>query len=104
MITYVYLIKANGLYKIGMCADPRERLRQLAKKYGHTQYLWLIATNCQRQGQCLEQAIHNLFTAQHLGREWFNLTSTDIEKFKTIQPGDLVDINFVFTHLSPATP
>jgi len=108
MATYVYLAKANGLYKIGMSTDLSERLRVLRGKYSDMQCLWLIATKDQRQGQCLERAIHILFAEKHvcpsflpLGKEWFALTSADIERFKTIQRSDLVDVNFAFTHLSP---
>ena len=102
MNTYVYLIRANGAYKIGMTTNLKARMSVLTSEQGDLHCLWLLATDLQLHGYHLERAIHRLFRKARLnGRDWFALTEGDIEKFKALTPADLPGIHFEFSHVAP---
>lgn len=76
---YVYVFGnfEYNLFKIGASANPRQRMIQLA------QYLpfpvEMVCTFKSSEKFADEKALHSFFEAEHVYREWYELSARDID-------------------------
>lgn len=77
---HVYLIECNGLHKIGHTANLKARLSSMQS--GSSTKLNLICSIKTPEMEFLEYELHERFADRRMAREWFNLTSADVEYIK----------------------
>lgn len=70
--TYIIVDQANGLYKIGKSADPKQRLKQIRTSNPKA---ILYATCCND----VEYQLHREYAKERECLEWFNLTEGQVE-------------------------
>lgn len=75
LIGYVYVVKANGLYKIGSAKDLDRRLAQLRTASPYIQEVDFIVCVAYRE---IEKHIHALFSQKREAGEWFSLNEDDL--------------------------
>lgn len=79
----VYIIRMNGLYKIGWSTRPLERLKAL--QTGVPYELELVGTI---EGDLAAERIwHHLFRDKHVRGEWFALAPEDVKAILAIDDG-----------------
>lgn len=96
MITYVYLMHApsQDICKIGQSAHPHgSRLRRLQVEAQLPDLRVLHTIACTDGWYDVEYLLHHTFENEHLEREWFWLTSEDIERIKQWQTDKDVLLN-----------
>lgn len=72
---YLYIIKSNGLYKIGYTTNLKSRLNDYKVHFGLVELIYVYkGYDCYD----LESIIHNLVEDKNHRGEWFSLTETDI--------------------------
>ena len=76
---YLYIIKNNGLYKIGYSSNWKKRYKNYKTHLGSVNLVYLT-----KQDNCfdLENYLHSLFLSKRKSGEWFNLN--DDELFEAI--------------------
>lgn len=79
---YVYLIKSDKFYKIGIANDPRSRLAQL--QTGNPYELTIDSCFGFENAEIVERSLHQAFSGQNVRNEWFLLTPELISKFDSI--------------------
>lgn len=72
----IYLLKCGDAYKIGCSTDVRRRIAELSLPYKE-----LICVVASADMYRDEAAIHALFRAKQLNREWFTLDEADVAWF-----------------------
>lgn len=77
----VYLMKANGNYKIGVSLNPKERLKQL--KIGLSSINLIHSFNADDALQA-EETLHHIFKKKNVGGEWFSLSGEDIADIQSV--------------------
>lgn len=78
---YVYIIKSNGLYKIGRATNLDGRLAQLRTA---APFLQEIHTIRSREFRELEAWLHWHFRDKRIAGEWFTLNGDDLEFIKSV--------------------
>src|SRR5689334_12117194 len=73
---YLYVLRANGLYKIGRSRNPQHRIRQLQTGCA---YRYEVVSLIETHHHGLERAIHRKFVDQRQLGEWYVLSPGDIE-------------------------
>lgn len=74
LIGYVYVVKANGLYKIGSAKDLDRRLMQLRTASPYLEEIDFIVCVAYRE---IEKHLHALFSQKREAGEWFSLNEDD---------------------------
>ena len=75
---YVYILLANGKYKIGKAKQLLHRVKSIQSMNGEpTTLVYSHKTNNRHK---LETALHKQFTDKGLHGEWFQLSESDVEK------------------------
>jgi len=79
---YVYIFRADTVFKIGMSGDPEQRLKTLKSKPPYpTEVVHTIHSNTPRM---LEHQLHNKYAGIRAFGEWFHLTEKDIQWLKML--------------------
>jgi len=82
----VYLLKCNGLYKIGRSSDPVRRIKELQTAMPHEVIIaHIIRTN---EPRALEAELHQRYTKKRLRGEWFALDMFDVDEICSIEGDD----------------
>jgi hypothetical protein len=72
---YIYIIKSNGLYKIGYTSNLKSRLNDYRVHFGLIELIYVYkGFDCYD----LETIVHNLVKEKNHNGEWFNLCDDDI--------------------------
>lgn len=79
---YIYLIKCDEFYKIGIAWDIDSRLNSL--QCGNPYELELMVAKRVKNAKTLELKLHELVKDKRVFREWFKLDDNDILKIKEI--------------------
>jgi len=79
---YLYLIKCQQFYKIGIANDVKSRLAQLAT--GNPFELQISAIYAFENASIVELSIHQAFSEQREKGEWFRLLEAEIDDFNLI--------------------
>jgi hypothetical protein len=79
---YLYLIKCQQFYKIGIANDVQSRLAQLST--GNPFELQVIRVFGYENAEVVERAIHQRFSQNRRRGEWFELDTNDLRDFETI--------------------
>jgi hypothetical protein len=79
---YLYLIKCQQYYKIGVAADVEQRLAQLST--GNPFPLEVLAVYGFANAEPVEHAIHQRFANARVRGEWFELGENDVLAVKNI--------------------
>ena len=72
---YLYIIKSNGLYKIGFTTNLKSRLNDYKVHFGLVELIYVYKGY---DFYDLESIIHNLVEDKNHRGEWFSLTETDV--------------------------
>lgn len=80
-IGYVYIIKSNGLYKIGRAWNLVRRLDQLRTA---APFLKEIHSIRSRESHDLERWLHAHFSHKRIVGEWFALDEDDLDFITTV--------------------
>lgn len=75
LLGYVYVVRANGLYKIGSAKDLDRRLRQLRTASPYLEEIDFIVCVAYRE---IEKHLHALFSQKREAGEWFSLHEDDL--------------------------
>lgn len=70
----LYIIKLNGLYKIGISLNPRKRIKGMQLP-GVPEFVCVVP-EC--NAKYLESSLHEYFCDQRVHGEWFDLTEDDL--------------------------
>jgi len=76
----VYLMKSDGLYKIGVSCSPKTRVKTIESKLD--QNVEIVTTIKTNDDYAIESVLHQQFSEKREHREWFSLNENDVEKFK----------------------
>jgi FKBP-type peptidyl-prolyl cis-trans isomerase 2 len=74
---YLYLIKCQQFYKIGVANDVENRLAQLST--GNPFELRVLAIFGYENAECVERALHQKFANRRERGEWFSLDNAEVE-------------------------
>ena len=76
---YVYLIRWQGLCKIGLATDVTNRLKSIARQWDMSPGSYkLVHTIYSPNMDKLEAVLHSRFASKNTHAEWFDLTPIDI--------------------------
>lgn len=93
---YLYLLKSDSYFKIGIAYDVQARIAQLST--GNPHEIELILCFGFDNADIVERAIHQKFAASRKRGEWFGLTGENIAEFEKLcnmLGGELIRINNV---------
>ena len=79
---YLYLIKCQQFYKIGIANDVESRLAQLST--GNPFQLQLINVYGFENAEVVEKAIHQRFSSDRVRGEWFEIPNVNLDLFGEI--------------------
>jgi len=81
---FIYLIqnKETGHFKIGRTKNINKRIKQL--QTGSSGELVLVDKFESNYASKLESYLHNIYSAYNISGEWFDLSYSDVSKFKLI--------------------
>lgn len=80
---YVYLLKSNGVFKIGKSINVDRRLTQISPIMPYpVELVHAIRTT---NHTALEAQLHEMFDAKRLNGEWFELSARDIRLIQSLQ-------------------
>jgi hypothetical protein len=79
---YLYLIKCQQFYKIGVANDVQGRLAQLST--GSPFELRVVRVFGYINAEIVERVIHQRFTSKRTRGEWFELDEEDLRVFESI--------------------
>jgi len=82
MSNYLYLVKCNEFYKIGVAGNIESRLAAL--QTGNPYQLLLQSCYEFENAGIVEQCLHQKFDVKHTAGEWFELTDADLTQFEQI--------------------
>jgi hypothetical protein len=85
---YLYLIRCNEFYKIGIAYDIDNRLNSL--QTGNPYELDILFAVKISGAEKVEELLHNYFKDKRIFREWFKLEQDDIKFILSIE-NDLVE-------------
>ena len=88
MERYLYLIKFNNLYKIGISVNPSNRLQQLSLGENAE----IVHKKLYPHAKLIESAIHDIYSRKQVSGEWFELSDDDVELIKDFDMGDYTSI------------
>ncbi|MBK6906294.1 MAG: GIY-YIG nuclease family protein [Rhodocyclaceae bacterium] len=75
----VYLMRANGIYKIGVGVNVEARRKALSTASGYAvEIVRAWPTESSEEARRLELMLHNYFRVKRLNGEWFELTPADV--------------------------
>ena len=74
---FIYIIKSNGLYKIGYTSNLKSRLNDYSINFGLIELIYVYKGFKSYE---LETIIHKLVSNKNYRGEWFNLCDEDIIK------------------------
>lgn len=74
---YVYIIKIDNYYKIGITRNPKNRFGEYTKLMKPPQVINITCCNNYKE---VEKELHNMFSDKNTNGEWFNLNDEDINK------------------------
>jgi len=82
MSSYLYLIRCNDFFKIGIAGHIESRLAALQTGNPYE----LVVESCYQfdNPAPVEQSLHNKFRNKQAMREWFRLEAEDLEQFEQI--------------------
>jgi hypothetical protein len=88
---YIYLlICANGMYKIGRSRNIEERIRGLNREIPiHIHCVHHFLSDC---SPAAEKYMHNKFSNERVGYEWFNLSPEQVEWICSLKDRDIDNI------------
>ncbi len=81
-MNYLYLIKSQEFYKIGIATDPQSRIAQL--QTGNPYELEIFTCYAFDDASVVERAIHQVFKDDRVQGEWFGLRPEQIQKFEDL--------------------
>jgi len=81
MAGYVYLLKSGESYKIGHARNVTNRMLQIKPAMPHE--VVLVDSIYTEDRYELEASMHEFFADKRLNGEWFNLSDSDVEMFKS---------------------
>ena len=79
---YIYIIKCNEFYKIGIANDLDSRISSL--QTGNPYILEIYFAKKHRLAEQLEKYLHNHFIKKQISGEWFKLNENDLKEAKNI--------------------
>lgn len=79
---YVYLLKCNEFYKIGIATDVQTRLASL--QTGNPFRIDVVVSYEFPTANAVEAALHQKFKAKQKNLEWFGLTENDIAELRQV--------------------
>ena len=79
---YIYLIKLDEYYKIGVSNDVEKRKKQLAT--GTPEDHIIIKKFKSKYPFKVENLLHRTFKSKLINKEWFDLTTDDINNFNNL--------------------
>lgn len=82
-IGYVYVLKANNLYKIGKSKNVSQRIKQL--QAGSAALLSLVNEIYSENYTLLEEQLHNRFATSRKHNEWFDLDQEALDFLNNLQ-------------------
>ena len=84
---YVYLLQSEtGHYKIGRTKNPKHRYKTFGTKLPFkVEFIALIKSDDMYQ---LERDLHSMYAPQRIDGEWFDLTSDNVERIKSLAVQD----------------
>lgn len=84
---YLYVIKSQHLYKIGITENVAKRLKELATSnpFG----LKVIYSFEFENASEIELMLHRKYKTKRIAREWFALTKSDVMFLRTFIPGQI---------------
>jgi predicted GIY-YIG superfamily endonuclease len=88
MSGYVYLLKCQDFYKIGIATDVHKRISGMQTGSPHT--ISLVASVEVDNPLALEKELHAMYSHRHHRREWFALTEEDVEAIRSMFTGSKV--------------
>ena len=74
---YVYIIKIDNYYKIGISINPKNRLKSFTKLMKEPEIISLTFCNNYKQ---VEKELHEMFSDRNTNGEWFTLTDEELDK------------------------
>jgi hypothetical protein len=80
MSGYVYFISDGAAVKIGIAANPQQRLGEL--QTGNGKRLVLLHAIESNNSRRLEGELHRRFAPNRLAGEWFNLSDSDMQDMR----------------------
>jgi len=75
---FVYLLEANGLYKIGRSSSPEQRIRHIQTGNGHKVQVLCMART--QYASSTEALLHKRFKHYRVSGEWFALSASHVER------------------------
>ena len=78
----VYVIEGNGLFKIGMTSNFKNRLHTFSVKLPFAIEPTLLI-QC-RDASSIERQLHAIFAAKHMEGEWFRLEAEDLREIERL--------------------
>jgi len=76
-LAFVYIIKANDIYKIGVTQNIKRRVHQL-QNTSMAYTLEIILTIETTRAYQLEKELHVKFKNKNINKEWFSLNDKDL--------------------------
>ncbi len=94
---YVYIMKSNEYYKIGVSSNPQKRLKEL--QTGNPVEIEIVNSWKVRFAMELEKKLHDLFDRERVRLEWFKLDNEDLENIKKYIEANIVqeEINYRYS-------
>jgi hypothetical protein len=85
MSGYVYLLKCQDYYKIGIATDVQKRISGM--QTGSPYPISLVASVQVDNPLSLEKELHAMYSSRHHRGEWFALTEEDVEAIRSLFGG-----------------
>lgn len=82
MSGYVYLLKCQDFYKIGIATDVHKRISGMQTGSPYT--ILLVASVEVDNPLALEKELHAMYSHRHHRREWFALTEEDVNAIRSL--------------------
>jgi predicted GIY-YIG superfamily endonuclease len=90
MSGYVYLLKCQDFYKIGIATDVQKRISGM--QTGSPYPIVLVASVEVDNPLALERELHAAYEHRHHKREWFALTEEDVEAIRSLFGNKRVEV------------
>lgn len=105
MSGYVYLLKCQDFYKIGIATDVHKRISGM--QTGSPFTISLVASVEVDNPLALEKELHAMYSHRHHRREWFALTDEDVTAIRSLfygAPTPAVDLGKVSEPITDNRP
>lgn len=81
-MSYIYLIRSQQFFKIGIAGNPEVRILEL--QIGNPIKLELIAAHEFEDAEPAEWVLHQRFSKKRVSGEWFLLDDSDVDEFNRV--------------------